>query len=107
MRVFAQRCLIEGSSDPPRHLRRGAMSYIDQENGSRRVAIGGVVLLHIVVGYALISGFAINVITHIAPPTWVRDIPDDKPPPRRDDPPPPPKVRALPDRPVIDKPIDL
>ena len=82
------------------------MSYIDQENGSRRVAIGGVVLLHIVVGYALISGFAINVITRVTPPTWVGEYPDDKPPPRRDDPPPPPKQRVLPDdRLVADKPI--
>jgi protein TonB len=64
------------------------MSYIDQENGSRRVAIGGVVLLHIVVGYALISGFAITAIKYISPPLVVGQYPDEivpppQPPPSR------------------------
>jgi protein TonB len=81
------------------------MSYIDQENGSRRVAIGGVVLLHIVVGYALISGFAITVIKHISPPTWARDIPPDTVPPPQPKPP-TAKPRVLADDTLVrDKPI--
>ena len=64
------------------------MSYIDQERPSRRIAIGGVVLLHIVIGYALISGFAITVITGGDRPTWVEDYKDPPPPPRHDPPPP-------------------
>jgi len=79
------------------------MSYIDQENGSRRVAVGGVVLLHIAVGYALISGFAINVIRQIQPPIIVREIPDDKPPLPHDEA--QPKHKVAPDPLTAEKPI--
>jgi len=84
------------------------MSYIDQENGSRRVAIGGVVLLHIAVGYALISGLAITVIQHVPKVFIAEPIPDDKPPPRHDDPPPPPKHHvAQDDKLVVEKIVDV
>ena len=73
------------------------MSYIDQANGSRRVAVGGVVLLHIVIGYALISGFAITVLQPPIKRFIAEEIRDADPPPVHKVLPPPPKSEAMPD----------
>ncbi|TVV70264.1 energy transducer TonB [Sphingomonas solaris] len=68
------------------------MSYADQPTMSPRkaVAIGLVVLLHALLGYAFITGLAYNVVKKIASDTKVFDVAEEPPPPEEVPPPPPP-----------------
>ncbi|WP_310474367.1 energy transducer TonB [Sandarakinorhabdus sp.] len=55
---------------------------------NRQIALGGVVVLHILLGYAIISGFAISVVKKIVEPLEAVNVKEEAPPP--DEPPPPP-----------------
>jgi len=72
------------------------MATLIHQNQSRRMAIFGFILgLHVLIGYALVSGLARKVVQVVAPPL-VTDLieeikPEDKPPP-----PPPPQIERPP-----------
>ena len=73
------------------------MSYLQQEGWSKRTwyAIIAVVLLHILLGYALISGLAIKAVKVITGPLETVNIEEQAPPPE-EPPPPPPKLEEIP-----------
>jgi protein TonB len=73
------------------------MAYADQQmSGNRIIAIIIVALIHVAVGYALITGLAYSAIKHVVDRVTTVDItepppppPDTPPPPEPDTPPPP------------------
>lgn len=68
------------------------MAYADQTLSTRKiVSLTAVVLLHVLLGYAFISGLAFNVIKNVAEDLKTFDVADEPPPPP-DKPPPPPEV---------------
>lgn len=73
------------------------MSYLQQEGISRRTwyAIILVALLHLALGYALISGLAVKAVKVITGPLETVNIEDQAPPPD-EPPPPPPKLEDIP-----------
>jgi len=82
------------------------MAYADQQMSTRKVvAIGLVILLHALVGYAFITGLAINVIKKAAQDLKVVDIKDQPPPPEQKPPPPPPEQKVEPPPIVAPPPI--
>ena len=70
------------------------MSYANrrQMSSNRTVAIVIVALLHVLLGYALITGLAYNVIKKAAEDLKTFDV-EDEPPPPPEEPPPPPRHR--------------
>ncbi len=77
------------------------MAYADQKMSSRRlVAIVVVALLHVVLGYALISGLAVRVVRNVQEDLNVFDVEEEPPPPEEEPPPPPPDV-PIPPPPVV------
>nr|WP_116089794.1 energy transducer TonB [Sphingomonas crusticola] len=82
------------------------MAYADQPTMTPRkaVAIGLVVLLHLLIGYAFITGLAFNVIKKAAQDLKVVDIKDQPPPPEQKPPPPPPQQQATPPPPLVSPP---
>jgi protein TonB len=73
------------------------MAYADQTMSTRKVVtIAMVALIHAIVGYAFITGLAINVIKKAAQDLKVVDIKDQPPPPEQKPPPPPPEQRVEP-----------
>jgi protein TonB len=73
------------------------MSYLQEEGISRRTwyAIIGVIILHLFLGYALISGLAIKAVKVITGPLETVNIEEQAPPPE-ETPPPPPKLEDIP-----------
>ena len=69
------------------------------------VAIGLVVLLHALLGYAFITGLAMNVIKKVATDTKVFDVQEEPPPPEEKPPPPPPETKVEPPPAVAPPPI--
>jgi protein TonB len=61
----------------------------------KAVAIGLVVLLHVLAGYALVTGLAFNVVKKVAQDLKVVDIKDQPPPPEQKPPPPPPQQQQV------------
>jgi protein TonB len=53
-------------------------------------SLGIVVLLHVVLGYAFISGLAYNVVKNVAKDLKTFDVVEEAPPPEEEPPPPPP-----------------
>jgi periplasmic protein TonB len=81
------------------------MAYADQEmSTSKMVSIGVVALLHVGLGYALVTGLAYNAAKQMYEDLQTFDVQEDKPdepekpppPPEKLDIPPPPKVTAPP-----------
>lgn len=67
------------------------MAYADQEmSGSRVVAIIIVALIHVVIGYALITGLAYSAVQQVVERVTTVDI-DEPPPPEEEEEPPPPE----------------
>jgi periplasmic protein TonB len=66
------------------------MSYMDTPGMSknRQIALVGVALLHVLLGYAIVTGFAISVVKKIIEPLEAVNVKEEAPPP--DEPPPPP-----------------
>jgi len=79
------------------------MAYADQPTMTPRkvVSIGLVVLLHVVIGYAFVTGLAFNVIKKAAQDLKVVDIKDQPPPPEQKPPPPPPQQTNVPPPPIV------
>jgi len=69
------------------------MSYANrkQMSGNRTVSIVIVALLHVLLGYALISGLAYNVVKKAAEDLKTFDVEEEPPPPPEEPPPPPPE----------------
>jgi protein TonB len=76
-----------------------------QRNPTRHFAgIGAVILLHIVIIYALVTGLARKVVEVVKAPLQVKVIEETRPPPPPDLPPPPPPKLAAPPPPFIPPP---
>ncbi|MEO5973128.1 MAG: energy transducer TonB [Sphingomicrobium sp.] len=82
------------------------MSYAQrkQMSSNRTVAIIIVALLHVVLGYALVTGLAYNVMKKAAEDLKTFDV-EEEPPPPEELPPPPPDQPDLPPPPSIPPPI--
>ena len=80
------------------------MAYADQPTMTPRkaVSIGLVVLLHVLLGYAFVTGLAFNVVKKVAQDLKVVDIKDQPPPPEHKPPPPPPQQQQqIPPPPIV------
>jgi len=81
------------------------MAYADQEmSGNRIVAIIIVALIHIALGYALITGLAYNAVQKVVERVTTIDIEEPPPPEPEDEPPPPPEPDTAPPPPVAPPP---
>lgn len=82
------------------------MSYANrrQMSSNRTVAIIIVALLHVLLGYALVTGLAYNVIKKAAEDLKTFDVEDEPPPPPEEPPPPPENVPETPPPPVVSPP---
>ena len=68
------------------------MAYADQQmSGNRVIAIIIVGLIHVALGYALITGLAYEAATKVLERVTTVDIEEPPPPPPEDEPPPPPE----------------
>jgi periplasmic protein TonB len=68
------------------------MAYADQQmSGSRMVAIAIVVLIHLAIGYALITGLAYSAVKSVVERVTTVDIEEPPPPPPPEEEPPPPE----------------
>lgn len=80
------------------------MAYADQQmSGNRVVAIIIVALIHIALGYALITGLAYNAVQQVVERVTTIDI-EEPPPPEEEPPPPPEQVPDTPPPPVAPPP---
>ncbi len=82
------------------------MAYADQQmSGNKIVAIIIVALIHLLVGYALVTGLAYQAVTNVVERVTTVDI-DEPPPPEPEDepPPPPPEENTAPPPPVAPAP---
>lgn len=79
------------------------MAYADQQmSGNKVVAIIIVAIIHIALGYALITGLAYDVVKEAVERVTTVDVSEPPPPP--DEPPPPPPDNAAPPPPVAPPP---
>lgn len=79
------------------------MAYADQQmSGNKIVAIIIVAIIHIALGYALITGLAYNAVKKAIERVTTVDVSEPPPPP--DEPPPPPPDQAAPPPPVAPPP---
>lgn len=83
------------------------MSYANrkQMSSNRTAAIVIVALIHIVLGYALVTGLAYNVIKQAAEDLKTFDVEDEPPPPPEEPPPPPPDNTPPPPQVVAPPPV--
>jgi periplasmic protein TonB len=81
------------------------MSYAQRKqlSGNRTVAIGIVALIHAVLGYAIVTGLAYNVIKKAAEDLKTFNVEEEPPPPPEEPPPPPENVPETPP-PVVSPP---
>jgi periplasmic protein TonB len=76
------------------------MAYADQEMSTRRiVSLGAVALLHVGMGYALVTGLAYNAMKEAVKDLEVFDVAADEPEP--EEPPPPPEKLDIPPPPKV------
>lgn len=81
------------------------MAYADKEmSSSRIVAIVVVALLHALLGYALVTGLAYNVVKQVAKDLKTFNV-EEPPPPEEEPPPPPPETPETPPPVVAPPPI--
>ena len=81
------------------------MAYADQQmSGSRVVAIIIVVLIHVAIGYTLITGLAYSAAKQLVERVTTVDIDEPPPPPEEEPPPPPPEPDTAPPPPVAPPP---
>lgn len=75
------------------------MAYADQKmSGNRVTALVIVAILHIIVGYALVTGLAYEAVKKIKERVETFDVKEEKPP---EEPPPPPPDQPLPPPPIV------
>lgn len=81
------------------------MAYADQQmSGNRVVALVIVAVIHILLGYALITGLAYEAVTQVVERVTTVDIEEPPPPEPEDEPPPPPEPDTAPPPPVAPPP---
>ena len=81
------------------------MSYAEpRDSGKRLTGLVVVVLLHVVLGYALVQGLARKIIEVVRQPLETKIVEEVKPPPPDKPPPPPPPKLATPPPPYIPPP---
>ncbi len=81
------------------------MAYADEQmSGNRVIAIIIVALIHIALGYALITGLAYEAATKVIERVTTIDIEEPPPPEPEDEPPPPPEPDTAPPPPVAPPP---
>ncbi len=81
------------------------MAYADQQmSGSRVVAIIIVALIHVVIGYTLVTGLAYSAAKSLVERVTTVDINEPPPPPEDEPPPPPPEPDTAPPPPVAPPP---
>lgn len=81
------------------------MAYADQQmSGNRVVALVIVAIVHILIGYALITGLAYEAVTQVVERVTTVDIEEPPPPEPEDEPPPPPEPDTAPPPPVAPPP---
>ena len=82
------------------------MAYADQKVSTRRLtAVFAVIILHMLLAYALLSGLAVRVAQAVQEDLNVFDVEDEPPPPPEEElPPPPPPEIPIPPPQVIDLP---
>jgi protein TonB len=79
------------------------MAYADQQmSGNKIIAIIIVAIIHIALGYALITGLAYDAVKKVVERVTTVDVSEPPPPP--DEPPPPPPDKAAPPPPVAPPP---
>ncbi len=83
------------------------MSYAQKKqiSGNRTVAIAIVALLHALLGYALVTGLAYNIVKKAAEDLKTFDVEEEPPPPEEEPPPPPENVPDVPPPVVAPPPI--
>jgi len=75
------------------------MAYADQQmSGNRITALIIVAILHIIVGYALVTGLAYEAVKKIKERVETFDVKEEKPP---EEPPPPPPDQPVPPPPIV------
>ena len=75
------------------------MAYADQKmSGNRLAALIVVAILHIIVGYALVTGLAYSAFQKVKERVETFDVKEEKPP---EEPPPPPPDQPLPPPPIV------
>ncbi|WP_338112490.1 energy transducer TonB [Sphingomicrobium nitratireducens] len=72
---------------------------------NRTVSIAIVILLHVILGYALVSGLAYNVVKKTVEDLKTFDVEDEPPPPPEEPPPPPENIPDVPPPVVAPPPI--
>lgn len=81
------------------------MAYADQEmSGNKVVSIVIVAVIHVLIGYLLISGLAISAVKEVVERVTTVDIEEPPPPEPEDEPPPPPEQDNAPPPPVAPPP---
>lgn len=81
------------------------MAYADQQmSGNKIVAIVIVALIHIVVGYTLVTGLAYSAVKQVVERVTTVDIEEPEPEPEEEPPPPPPEEITAPPPPVAPPP---
>ena len=75
------------------------MAYADQKmSGNRLTALIIVAILHVIVGYALVTGLAYEAVKKIKERVETFDVKEEKPP---EEPPPPPPDAPVPPPPIV------
>lgn len=94
-----------GTSHPEENC--GRMSYANrrQMKGNRTIAIVFVALLHVLLGYAIITGLAYKVVKQATEDLKTFNVEEEPPPPPEEPPPPPPEQQVeTPPPPVVSPP---
>ena len=81
------------------------MAYADQQmSSSKIVSIALVILIHVLFGYALVTGLAYNAVKKVAEELDMIDIQEEEPPEEPEEPPPPPPEQPIEPPPVVTPP---
>jgi periplasmic protein TonB len=85
--------------------RKRWMSYADQQKaGNKTASIAIVILIHVAIGYLLVTGLAINAVKQVVERVTTVDIEEPPPPEEPDEPPPPQEQPTSPPPPVAPPP---
>ena len=81
------------------------MAYADQQmSSSKIVSIALVIIIHVLLGYALVTGLAYNTVVKVASELDMIDIQEEEPPEEPEEPPPPPPDKPIEPPPVVSPP---
>ncbi|WP_417616286.1 energy transducer TonB [Parasphingorhabdus sp.] len=81
------------------------MAYADQEMSSNKIiSIVLVVIIHLLLGYALVTGLAYTAVKKVASQLDMIDIDEEEPPEEPEEPPPPPPDKPIEPPPVVSPP---